>query len=74
MPATVTGLGLDAPTAMPYSSAVHEFIETPHFTRILDQYLDDDEYSVLQRYLNSNPEAGAIVPGVRRCTEAPMAR
>jgi hypothetical protein len=48
---------------MPYSSAVFEFIETPHFTRILDQYLDDDEYSVLQGYLNSNPEAGAIVPG-----------
>ena len=48
---------------MPYSSAVFEFIETRHFTRILDQYLDDDEYSALQRYLNSSPEAGAIVPG-----------
>jgi len=48
---------------MPYSDAVFEFIETPHFTRILDQYLDDDEYSELQRYLNSNPETGVVVPG-----------
>ncbi len=54
---------LDAATATPYSDAVFEFIETPHFTRILDRYLDDDEYSALQGYLSSNPEAGVIVPG-----------
>lgn len=54
---------LDGATAMPYSDAVFEFIETPHFTRILDQYLEDDEYSELQRYLNANPETGVVVPG-----------
>ena len=40
-----------------------EFIETPSFTKILEQYLDDDEYSRLQNHLNNHPESGAIVPG-----------
>ncbi len=40
-----------------------EFIEAPAFTRIVEHYLDDDEYSKLQNHLNSHPEAGAIVPG-----------
>jgi mRNA-degrading endonuclease RelE of RelBE toxin-antitoxin system len=40
-----------------------EFIETPSFTKILEQYLDDDEYSNLQNHLNNHPESGAIVPG-----------
>ena len=39
------------------------FIETPSFTRILEQYLDDDEYSRLQTHLNNRPESGVIVPG-----------
>jgi mRNA-degrading endonuclease RelE of RelBE toxin-antitoxin system len=40
-----------------------EFIETPLFTKVLDQYLDDDEYAKLQNYLNERPESGVIVPG-----------
>ena len=48
---------------MPYTGRVFEFIETPYFTRILDQYLDDDEYSSLQAHLNSKPEVGVVVPG-----------
>ena len=54
---------MDPSTAGPYTDTVFEFIETPHFTRILDQYLDDDEYSALQGYLSANPEAGVVVPG-----------
>ena len=33
------------------------------YTKILEQYLDDDEYSKLQNHLNNHPESGAIVPG-----------
>lgn len=40
-----------------------EFIETPTFTKLLDRYLDDDEYRELQAYLNVHPEAGKVVPG-----------
>jgi hypothetical protein len=40
-----------------------EFIETPFFTRALEQYLDDDEYAELQRHLLEQPEAGVVVPG-----------
>ncbi len=40
-----------------------EFIETPFFTKVISRYLDDDEYSKLQHFLNEQPEAGAIVPG-----------
>ncbi len=48
---------------MPYNADVFEFIEAPGFTRILEQYLDDDEYAKLQSYLNQHPESGVIVPG-----------
>ena len=40
-----------------------EFIETPTFTGTVGQYLDDNEYGKLQKYLNDNPEAGVVVPG-----------
>jgi hypothetical protein len=42
---------------------VFEFIETPFFTRAVSNYLSDDEYAVLQEHLDSNPEAGVVVPG-----------
>jgi hypothetical protein len=35
------------------------------FDRLRAHYLDDDEYSDLQRFLMQNPEAGAIVRGSR---------
>ena len=48
---------------MPYHPAVYEFIETPFFTKAVLHYLTDDEYTKLQAHLNSNPEAGVVVPG-----------
>jgi hypothetical protein len=39
------------------------FIETKLFTRLVQEYLSDDDYSKLQQALLSNPEAGAIIPG-----------
>jgi hypothetical protein len=39
------------------------FVETKLFTRLVQQYLSDDEYSELQQALGANPEAGVIIPG-----------
>lgn len=40
-----------------------EFIEAPAFTKHVYEYLTDEEYSGLQSYLVTYPEAGALVPG-----------
>jgi hypothetical protein len=42
---------------------VFTFIETPLFTRLVTEYLSDEEYGELQVALSENPEAGAIIPG-----------
>ena len=39
------------------------FIETQLFTRLISEYLTDDEYAALQVYLVANPEAGDVVRG-----------
>lgn len=39
------------------------FIETGLFTRLVQEYLTDDEYLRLQRQLMREPEAGAVVRG-----------
>lgn len=39
------------------------FIETPLFTRLVGEYLSDDEYRQLQAELMTNPEAGTVIPG-----------
>jgi mRNA-degrading endonuclease RelE of RelBE toxin-antitoxin system len=40
-----------------------EFIETSLFTKLVQQYLDDDVYHELQLYLLNYPESGDVVPG-----------
>src|SRR5947208_7875762 len=39
------------------------FIETKLFTRLVQEYLSDDEYAQLQQALIANPEAGDVIPG-----------
>lgn len=39
------------------------FIETPIFTRRIQQILSDDEYHLLQQELTARPEAGKVVRG-----------
>ncbi len=39
------------------------FFETPLFTRLLPDYLDDEAYSKLQQTLAAEPEAGDVMPG-----------
>jgi hypothetical protein len=39
------------------------FVETKLFTRLVQEYLSDDEYSKLQEALLANPEAGPVIRG-----------
>ena len=39
------------------------FVETALFTRLITEYLTDEEYSELQYYLAEHPESGAVIPG-----------
>ncbi len=39
------------------------FIETKLFTRLVQEYLSDDEYQELQKLLIEQPEAGSVIPG-----------
>jgi hypothetical protein len=39
------------------------FVETRLFTRLVQEYLSDDEYRDLQQALLQDPEAGAVIPG-----------
>ncbi len=39
------------------------FIETSIFSRLVGEYLTDDEYAALQWALTLHPEAGAVIPG-----------
>jgi hypothetical protein len=48
---------------LPYNASVFSFIETKLFTRLVQEYLTDEEYRELQLLLMKQPEAGAVVPG-----------
>lgn len=50
-------------TALPYHARHVLIYRDALFSRAVLRYLTDDEYGTLQEYLNSNPEAGAVVPG-----------
>jgi len=40
-----------------------EFIETSLFSRLIYNYLDEEEYLGLQVYLLHHPESGKVIPG-----------
>lgn len=48
---------------MPYSGRMVTFVESPLFTKQVDDYLTDDEYGVFQAFLATNPDSGAVVRG-----------
>jgi len=53
---------------MAYSVPV-VFVETPVFTRRVQEHLSDDEYSLLQSFLAERPDAGKIIKhsgGIRK--------
>lgn len=39
------------------------FLETQLFTRLVQQYLSDEQYAELQMALMTNPEAGPVIAG-----------
>src|SRR5258706_13526295 len=39
------------------------FFEAPLFSKLVHQYLSDDEYRELQLHLANDPEAGDVIPG-----------
>ena len=43
--------------------AMYSFVESRLFTRLVGDYLSDDEYARLQVALSESPDRGAIVPG-----------
>ena len=53
------------------------FIETTTFTKVLSDYLSDDEYHGLQAWLLNKPDAGDLVKGsggVRKVRWAPLCK
>ncbi len=49
-------------TSMPYSEDV-VFIEAPIFSKLVYDYLNEDEYAALQWTLAIRPESGKVIPG-----------
>ena len=39
------------------------FVESKLFTKLVQEYLSDDEYAALQQSLIVNPELGDVIPG-----------
>lgn len=52
---------IDSHTPLAYHPIT--FIETPVFTKQLEDLLSDDEYALFQRFLIASPEAGDVIPG-----------
>jgi mRNA-degrading endonuclease RelE of RelBE toxin-antitoxin system len=48
---------------LPYNTRMLSFIETRLFTRLVQEYLSDEEYLALQEFLAAHPEAGEVIPG-----------
>ena len=42
---------------------MYSFIETKLFSRLVAEYMSDEEYSSLQNALIKDPEAGDLIPG-----------
>ncbi len=56
---------------------MYKFVETKLFTKLVYDYLNDDEYAEFQTFLASQPEAGALVRdsgGVRKIRWAQRGR
>ncbi len=43
--------------------ALPQIVETPIFTKQVEQYLDFEEYRALQVFLAINPRLGVLIPG-----------
>lgn len=43
------------------------FIELIPFSRVREDYLDDEDFRALQNHMDVNPEAGDVIPGSGGC-------
>jgi hypothetical protein len=62
---------------MPYNLPMFSFIETRLFTKLVVDYLSDEEYAALQLALMRDSEAGPVIAGsggVRKLRWAPAGR
>ena len=55
-------LVVDRDTALPYNCHM-VFIETTTFTKLVYEYLSEEEFAGLQNYLLNRPNAGDVIPG-----------
>lgn len=46
-----------------YAQVVVTFVETKLFTRLVQEYLTDDEYATLQQTIAGTPEVGSVIRG-----------
>ena len=42
---------------------MYTFVEAKLFTRLIEEYLTDEEYAALQLYMAANPESGDVIKG-----------
>jgi mRNA-degrading endonuclease RelE of RelBE toxin-antitoxin system len=59
---------------MAYSHRMHVFIELPSFSRVREDYFDDDQYRELQSLLLEQPKSGDVVPGTGGVQKLPWSR
>ena len=45
----------------------YEFIESSLFTKMVYDYLSEDDYTAFQQFLLEQPEAGDVVKGSAKC-------
>jgi mRNA-degrading endonuclease RelE of RelBE toxin-antitoxin system len=48
---------------MPYSKQLPSFVGTRRLSRLVRNYLTDEDYALLQLKLAGNPSAGRVIPG-----------
>jgi hypothetical protein len=48
---------------MAYNYNTVVFVETAHFSHLVKEYFNDEEYREMQYYLMEHPEAGKIITG-----------
>jgi hypothetical protein len=48
---------------MTYNACMLSFIETKLFSKLVAEYLSDEEYAKLQRCLAEDPQIGDLIPG-----------
>lgn len=57
---------------MPYHRPVHVFVEAPVFSKLIYDYLTDDEYADMQAFLSAHPARDTIPAHVLKALKEEM--